>query len=62
WFTRSNKEFGSLRPAAQAAFLHDAIEDGMVVYWFYETHKRQQVFERQTTWMIFEIRESEKRV
>lgn len=62
WFLRLNKNFSTLTPAAQAIFLHDAIEDGMVVFWFFETHKRQEIFERQTTWLLFEIRETEKRI
>jgi hypothetical protein len=62
WFSRLNKNFSTLTPSAQAVFLHDAIEDGMVVFWFYETHKRQEIFERQTTWLLFEIRETEKRI
>ncbi|MDR3612617.1 MAG: hypothetical protein P4L53_03570 [Candidatus Obscuribacterales bacterium] len=62
WFSRLNKNFSTLTPAAQAVFLHDAIEDGMVVFWFFETHKRQEIFERQTTWLLLEIRETEKRL
>ena len=62
WFSRLNKSFSTLTPAAQTVFLHDAIEDAMVVYWFFETHKRQQIFERQTTWLLYEILETEKRL
>jgi len=62
WFSRLNKNFSVLTPVAQAIFLHDAIEDGIVVFWFHETHKRQEIFERQTTWLLYEIRETEKRI
>ena len=61
WWTALDKTFAALSPAEQSAWIHDALEDGIVVYWFYDTSYEAVVLPRQKNWLGWEIRGIEKR-
>ncbi len=61
WWQTLDKTFASQPAAAQAAWLHDAIMDGMTVYWFCETTYQRMVPQRQKDWLGWEIRGIERR-
>jgi hypothetical protein len=61
WWQALDKSFATLSPAEQSAWVHDALEDGIVVYWYYEAQSQAIVHGRQKDWLGWEIRGIEKR-
>ena len=61
WWQALDKTFASLSPAEQSAWVHDALEDGTVVYWFYDCQSQAVGAGRQKNWLGWEIRGIEKR-
>jgi hypothetical protein len=61
WWQALDKNFATLTPAEQSAWVHDALEDGIVVYWFYDAQSQSVIFSRQKDWLGWEIRGIEKR-
>ncbi len=61
WWQALDKTFAALTPAEQAVWIHDALEDGMIIYWFYDTQDQYVGLQRKKAWLGWEIRGIERR-